>query len=330
MRRKPRQTTFAALFWTWVGVAALAIGAASAPASAQQTPANPQNAPATAPGAASSQPPASSSPFPQIPPVVPPPPNAVAVPPPPIAPARPAPPAPATVVVPAGTRIAVALDTPLSTRISKTGQLVHFRTSEAVPVAGGLTIPPDTLFSGKVIRAQRPGAFGKSGALGVNVERIELGSGAGMPVAARIDATDPEANGRPTSDHSRKASLLSLALWTGQGALLGDQIMGGKGAATGAGAGAAIALLMMMSKHGQDVYLEPGTPFEVVLNQSLILPGPALLATPVGSSEGSPASGNSGTSAGAENPASISSVPSTDPSTDPDRPKLKHRPKLDR
>ncbi len=309
MRRKLRLKSVPAFFPTWVAVAALTMGAAPQ-VLAQQTPVNPQGAPATmSQDAASSQPPALGSLFPQIPPVVPP------------------PPVPATVVVPAGTRIAVVLDTPLSTRISKAGQLVHFRTVEALPVVGTLAIPQDTLFSGKVVRAQRPGAFGKSGELRVNVGRIELANGVGAPVAARIDATDPEANGRPTSDHSRKATLLNLALWTGQGALIGDQIKGGKGAAAGAGAGAAIALIMMMSKHGQDVYLEPGTPFQVVLNESLSLSGPALLATSAGAGGGNAASGTSGTSAARGTNPGASSAPSPDPSTDPDRPKLKHRPK---
>ena len=307
MRRKLRLNLVPA-FFPCVAVAALAMGTAPR-VLAQQTPANPQSAPAGVPQDAASSQSTFGSAFPHMPPVVPP------------------PPVPATVVVPAGTRIAVVLDTPLSTRISKAGQLVHFRTVEALPVAGTLAIPQDTLFSGKVVRAQRPGAFGKSGELRVNVERIELANGAGAPVAARIDATDPEANGRPTSDHSRKATLLNLALWTGQGALIGDQIKGGKGAAAGAGAGAAIALIIMMSKHGQDVYLEPGTPFQLVLNESLSLSGAALLATSAGAGGGIAASGTSGTSAaGGSNPGA-SSAPSTDPSTDPDRPKLKHRPK---
>lgn len=308
MRRRLRPKSVPAFFSTCAAVAALALGA-TPHALAQQTPVSTQSAPAAVPQDPASQSPPLGSLFPQIPPVVPP------------------PPVPATVLIPAGTRIAVVLDTPLSTRISRTGQLVHFRTVEALPVAGTLAIPQDTLFSGKVVRAKRPGAFGKAGELSVNVERIELANGAGAPVAARIDATDPEANGRPTSDHSRKAGLLNLALWTGQGALLGDQIMGGKGAAAGAGAGAAIALIMMMSKHGQDVYLEPGTPFQVVLNESLPLPGPALLAASEGAGGGNPASGNSGTSAASGNNPVASSAPSADPSTDPDRPKLRHRPK---
>src|SRR5713226_7640661 len=45
-------------------------------------------------------------------------------------PAPPPPSLPAHAVIPAGTRIAVVLDTPLNTRIAKQGQQVTFRTSE--------------------------------------------------------------------------------------------------------------------------------------------------------------------------------------------------------
>lgn len=326
MRRRFRGGSSAILLSIWVGVAALAFGAVSPLAA--QTPSNPRAAqppPAAAPAPAAS-PASASQPLPAA--------SASST---PVLALPPAPtiPPPANVVVPAGTRIAVALDTPLSTRISKAGQIVHFRTSEALPVAENFVIPQDTIFSGKVVEARRPGTFGKGGVLRVAVDHIELENGAGTAVAGRIEPTDPEANGRPTSDHSRKVALINLVMWSGQGALLGAQIKGGTGAAAGAGAGAAIAMIMMMAKHGADVYLEPGTPFLITLNQPASLPGAALLAgqapvgvTPSGTGAASPASsartdgsGPAGTSS------SRSSGASTDPATDPTRPKLKHRPK---
>jgi hypothetical protein len=234
--------------------------------------------------------------------------------------ARPLPEAPETVVIPAGTRIAVALDTPLSTRISKTGQIVNFRTTEALPVYQDLVIPADTLFTGKVVEAHKPGSFGKSGVLRVKVDRIELPNGTGTNVIARLDSQDVNAQGRLQSDKNRTANLMSLALWSLQGTLLGAQVHGGKGAAVGAGAGAATALILLMSRHGADIYLEPGTPFAVLLDQNVSLPGRAVAAA-------QPASANP--SAVAENPRSASDSPASleDPTANQGRPKLKHRPK---
>jgi hypothetical protein len=252
--------------------------------------------------------------------------------------AKPAPPpvaVPNTVVIPEGTRIAVVLDTPISTRISKTGQLVTFRSSESLLVAQGLAIPPDTAFTGKVVEARRPGAFGKTGSLRVKVERIQLLNGAGADLTARLDTQDADKHGRISSDSSRAAQLYNLAIYTAQGTLIGAQIGGGKGAAAGAGAGAAVALLIMMAKHGRDVYLEPGTPFLVILDRPLSLPGQAVLAAQQSAGVAAPVATNpppneAPAAEGAKAPTNAqasSDVSPSDPASDPGRPKLKHRPK---
>ncbi len=248
-------------------------------------------------------------------------------------PARPPVAVPNTVVIPAGTRIAVVLDTPLSTRISKTGQLVTFRSSESLLVAQDLAIPPDTAFTGKVVEARRPGGFGRTGSLRVKVERIQLLNGTGADLTARLDTQDADKHGRISSDSSRAAQLYNLAIWTAQGTLIGAQIGGGKGAATGAGAGAAVALLIMMAKHGRDVYLEPGTPFLVILDRPLSLPGQAVLAAQqsagVAPVAANPPPNQAPTAEGAKAPTNAqasSDVSPSDPASDPSRPKLKHRP----
>ncbi len=239
---------------------------------------------------------------------------------------------PAKIVVPSGTRIAVVLDTPLSTRISRTGQLVNFRTSEALPVGPDLAIPPDSIFSGKVTEASRPRSFGKSGQLRVKVDHFSLADGTGSDVVARLESSDPDQSGRKPSDHSPGANIYNLAIWTAQGTLLGAQIHGGKGAAVGAGAGATVALIVLMSRHGQDVYLEPGMPFLVTLDRPLSLPGPAVAAIqPAASSSvnasGQPTSIRPGVPQATSHDDSPNGTASADPSTDSDRPQLKHRPK---
>jgi hypothetical protein len=287
---------------------AIALSALSLPLLAQQPQViNPRIPPPPPPDAPSTPQPSTPSKAPDVPAAPLPQPSKA-----PVAPA-PAPPppirlnVPETVVVPAGTRMAVTLDTPLSTRISKVGQVVNFRTNEALPV-GEMVIPPDTLFTGKVVEAKKPGAFGRSGSLRVEVNRIELANGTGSEVAAKIDSSDMNGHGRMRSDKSRAATLLNLALYGVQGTLLGSQIGGAKGAAIGGGTGAAVALIMMAARKGTDVYLEPGMPFEVSIEQPVSLPGKAVAAVQPVNSNGS----QSGR---------------TDPANDPDYPKLKHRPK---
>jgi hypothetical protein len=226
-------------------------------------------------------------------------------------PLKPPPPVRVQVTLPAGTHIAVVLDTPVSTRISHNGQLINFRTSEPLYLDGKLVLPSDSVLNGKVTDVHKPGLFTSSGNVRMAVDSIEEPDGSALPLAAKLDASDPQASGKGKSDKTKSAAILSAVILAGEGALIGASIGGAKGAGIGAGAGTAIALGGMMVKHGQDVYLEPGTPFLVTLNQPIqmwaIIPQVDPVATGVA-------------------PGSAKSPPG-DPRTDPDRPQLERRPK---
>lgn len=239
---------------------------------------------------------------------------------------------PPSVVIPAGTRIAVVLDTPLSTRIARRGQLVTFRTSDPLNVHDQLEIPPETAFNGTVVEAKRPGSFGRAGALRVKVDRISLSTGASKEVVARLDSPDMKGGGRLKADKSRATDLYSLATYGIQGTLVGLQIGGGKGAAIGAGAGSAVALIIMMSRRGADLYLEPGMPFLVILDQPVEWTGSEVYAAQQAYAR---SRGSSGTTTGSDSSVGpdtqgAGSKIERDPDDavlDSDRPKLKRRPK---
>ena len=180
---------------------------------------------------------------------------------------------PDTLVIPGGTRINVVLDTPISTRITSQGDRVSFRTSDALRLTDEIALPPETEIVGRVTEAQKPGGFGRTGVLRVAVERIELPGGAGAPLTARLDTFGADANGRVSADSNKSANLYTLGVWSAQGALIGAQAGRGKGAAIGAGIGAAIAAIILGSRKGTDLYLEPGTPFTVILESDVPLPG---------------------------------------------------------
>ncbi len=251
-------------------------------------------------------------------------------------PAQPVPPPslPASVAIPAGTRIAVVLDTPLSTRIARQGQQVTFRTSEPLRLAEQLEIPPETAISGSVVEVKRPGSFGKAGVLRVKVDRIDLPNSTSRPIVARVDSPDMKGSGRASSDRNRTTDLYSLIMYSAEGTLLGAQIKGGKGAAVGAGAGAMVAVLIMMSRRGSDVYLEPGMPFLVTLDQTVELPGTEVYAAQQSYARTHDLSAanarGSDNSSEANAPAAESSEIERNPDgavLDPERPKLKRRPK---
>jgi hypothetical protein len=254
-------------------------------------------------------------------PVLPPPPPGAAQP--ADAQAQPPRPVPEKVVLSAGTTIDVVLDTPMSTRISKAGQEVVFRTTRTMRLDEGLLLPPETAFIGSVTQMKKPGAFGKGGELRVKVTHIELAPDARTPLTGKLESADMDARGRLRGDSQSGANLLELAQWSLTGTIIGANYGGGKGAGYGAGAGALAALIIMMSRKGTDVYIEPGTPFAITLDAPLELAGqkvfeaqqafdqlhPGVLGEPAVSSDGTPGS------------TSAEGIPASE------RPVLKRRPK---
>jgi len=300
-----------------------AIALSALPSVAQQAPINPRiPPPPPPPEQPAPQPPAQPKPSEPVKP-----PEAAAPRTPALAP-LPAPPPnlPEHVEIPAGTAIAVVLETPLSTRIAKQGQPVTFRTSDVMRLGDQLELPPETAITGTVIEVKKPGSFGKAGVIRVRVDHLDVAGSTTQPLTAHLDSADMRGGGRLTSDNKKSPDLYSLIMYTAQGTLLGAQIKGGKGAAVGAGAGATIALIIAMSRRGQDVYLEPGMPFSVVLDQPVELRGADVFtaqqtyARAHGLDRTGPDHSARGTGNGIEKDPDNADL-------DSDRPKLKHRPK---
>jgi hypothetical protein len=233
-----------------------------------------------------------------------------------------------SVQIPAGTAFDVILHTPLSTRISQVGQEVEFRTTAAVPLSEGLALPEETIFRGRVVSLQKPGGFSKQGKMYVDVRELDLENGAVAQVAARLEAADPAAYGGGRTDRNRAADIFELAQWTLMGTVIGREAKGGKGAAVGAGIGATLALILLSSKRGTDMYLEPGTPFRVVLEKPV-----ELSAAKVYAAQRAAARARQDWGANQSSDRSESSASAPEPNEedvvvqDRSRPKLKRRPK---
>jgi len=170
--------------------------------------------------------------------------------------------------LPAGTRITMVLDTPISTRISEIGQVVEFKVASPYLVEGREAIAAGTVFNGRIIGVQRPGSFSRNGEVRVVMESVALPGGP-QTLSADLQPTDPKASFSGKSDSPKTLGTVKKVAVVAEGALIGAQIGGGQGALIGAGAGGTVLLIIGLSKHGRDVYLEPGTPFDVVLRSPL-------------------------------------------------------------
>jgi hypothetical protein len=182
---------------------------------------------------------------------------------------------PSRITIPAGTRIPILLDTPLSSQFSREGQAVIFHTNGEVFLTDDLRLPPGVEIHGRLSGITRPGAFGKSGALGVTVERLILAGSAPYRLRGQLRSAEFNSRTRLISDRRRAAGAEGLLVLSAQGALAGVQF-GGKAAGIGAGAGAALAAVLMMSKKGSEVSVSAGTPFSVRLQQDVELPAAAV------------------------------------------------------
>ena len=84
--------------------------------------------------------------------------------------------------------------------------------------------------------------------------------------------------GRFTNDDPHSTELRPVIIDSAGSALVGAVVDGAKGAGIGAGTGAALAVLILKSPRGQDVYLEQGMRFAVILDQPAYLSGAAVYA----------------------------------------------------
>jgi hypothetical protein len=185
---------------------------------------------------------------------------------------------PGQVAIPMDRPIRVSLDTPLSTRISKQGEAVTFRVAYSILLGDGLEVPPYTEILGHVSEVKKPASFGKPGVLRVAVDRIRLDPDGGADLRAHVDSAEWKAENRTVADRGRPTNLYNVMLGSAGGAILGGVLGGAKGAAIGAGAGIGTAVLLKMAHRGDDVYIEPGTSFSVVLDQPVYLNGAAVYA----------------------------------------------------
>jgi hypothetical protein len=145
-----------------------------------------------------------------------------------------APPPPATVEIPAGTRLRVRLDQPLGSKINQPGDTFTASVAEDVVVNGVRVIPRGARAEGTVVDAQSLGRFKGGARLQVRLERVRTQSG-NYPVSTSTVEKVQAGKGK------RSAGFIGGG--GGLGALIGGLAGGGKGALIGgiAGAGAGTA-----------------------------------------------------------------------------------------
>ena len=181
-------------------------------------------------------------------------------------------------VIPAGTKVPVALKHAISTKGTRTGDAVYAETTFPVVANNRVLIPAGTYVQGRISEIQRAGRLkGKAQVLmhfttliypsGYTV--ILPGAVENAPGVDKTGVNDQE--GTLTKDSQTAQKVGTVATTTGTGAVIGGLSGGGKGALIGAASGGAVGTVIALLTRGDDLKMDAGTTLELVVQRDVPL-----------------------------------------------------------
>ena len=194
--------------------------------------------------------------------------------------APPPPPEPTELVVPAGTRIPLALRNTVDTKHSHEGDHIYLRTEMPIAVNDRIVIPQGSFVNGTLTLSKPAGKVKGKAELFIRFDTIVLPNGVTRDFHSRLASADSRAQGtvdsegKVTGERDSRGDTRTVATTTGAGTAVGGIAGGaaghpiaglGIGAAAGAGAGLASVLLTKRP----EVVLPQGTTLEMILDRDL-------------------------------------------------------------
>ena len=182
----------------------------------------------------------------------------------------------ASISIPAGTKVPVALKHAISTKSAREGDAVYAETTFPVVDNGRILIPAGTYVQGKISEVKLAGRVkGRAEVLmhfttliypsGYTV--VLPGSVENVPGAEKTSMTGNEGTIRADSQKGEKIG--TVASTAGTGAVVGGLSRGGKGALIGAGIGGGVGSVIAMLTRNNEVKLDAGTTLEMVIQREV-------------------------------------------------------------
>jgi hypothetical protein len=169
------------------------------------------------------------------------------------------------VVIPAGTRLPVALDTAVGSDISRLEQPVTAHLTRPLVLHGETVLPAGSRVSGVVTDATRSGRVKGRAHVAVRFDSI-------TPVGPNVESTryriETTAVGR-TAPSTKKKDAMEIGAPAAGGALIGAIAGGKKGALIGTAIGGGAGTAVVMSTRGKEVRLPRGTALTLRLMEPL-------------------------------------------------------------
>ena len=165
------------------------------------------------------------------------------------------------VTIPAGTVLAVTLDTPVASDRSDIEDSVRGHLRRSVRIGGVEALPAGASVAGVVTDAQRSAKVKGRARLAMRFTRV-----------AGADGTSYTMRSAPVARQARgtkKKDATKIGIGAGVGAAVGALTGGGKGAAIGSAIGGGAGTGVVLSTRGEEVRLPAGTPISVRLSRPL-------------------------------------------------------------
>ena len=182
-------------------------------------------------------------------------------------------------VIPAGTKVALALKQAISTKTAKEGDAVYAQTNFPVVIDERILIPAGTYVQGKISHIQRGGHVKGRAELLIHFTSLIYPSGYTVMLPGAVEnvpgaehATTKGSEGKIQQDSDTGKKAETVAKTAGTGAAIGGLGTGTwKGAGIGGGIGAGVGAAIGLLSRGGDVRLEPGTSVEMVIQRDVPL-----------------------------------------------------------
>jgi hypothetical protein len=187
-------------------------------------------------------------------------------------------PAVEALLIPAGTKVPVALKHAISTKGTRTGDAVYAETTFPVVANNRVLIPAGTYVQGRISEIQRGGRIKGRAQVLMHFTSLIYPSGytvilpGAVENAPGLDKTGvKDQEGTLQKDGQTGSKVGTIASSAGTGALVGGLSQGGKGALIGGGVGGAVGTAIAMLTRGDDVKMDAGTTIELVVQRDIPL-----------------------------------------------------------
>jgi len=181
-------------------------------------------------------------------------------------------------MIPAGTKVPVALKHAISTRGTREGDAVYAETTFPVVANGRVLIPSGTYVQGRISHIKQAGRVKGRAEVLMHFTTLIYPSGytvllpGSVENAPGVDKTRiKDEEGTIRADSQKGEKIATAAETAATGTVIGAASAGGKGALIGAGIGGAVGTAIGMLTRGNDVKLDAGTTIEMVIQRDVPL-----------------------------------------------------------